>query len=62
MCESPTLFIDGSDSGPYMLDARIANRHGFFAGATGAGKTVSLQNLAEGFSRLGGLPFKQTND
>ncbi len=31
----------------------MANRHGLIAGATGTGKTVSLQTLAEGFSRLG---------
>jgi len=31
----------------------MANRHGLIAGATGTGKTVSLQVLAEGFSRLG---------
>src|SRR5262245_56628079 len=32
---------------------RMANRHGLIAGATGTGKTVSLQVLAEGFSRIG---------
>lgn len=32
---------------------RMANRHGLIAGATGTGKTVSLQVLAEGFSRAG---------
>ena len=31
----------------------MANRHGLIAGATGTGKTVTLQLLAEGFSRLG---------
>src|SRR5947208_11581663 len=31
----------------------MANRHGLIAGATGTGKTVSLQTLAEGFSKLG---------
>ncbi|MBA3883663.1 MAG: DUF853 family protein [Chthoniobacterales bacterium] len=31
----------------------MANRHGLIAGATGTGKTVTLQTLAEGFSRLG---------
>ncbi|HBR97863.1 MAG TPA: ATP-binding protein, partial [Gammaproteobacteria bacterium] len=35
------------------LDPRYANRHGLIAGATGTGKTVSLQVLAEGFSSLG---------
>ena len=33
--------------------ARMANRHGLVAGATGTGKTVTLRVLAEGFSRLG---------
>jgi uncharacterized protein len=31
----------------------MANRHGLVTGATGTGKTVTLQALAEGFSRLG---------
>jgi len=35
------------------LDARYANRHGLIAGATGTGKTVTLQVLAESFSRIG---------
>ena len=30
-----------------------ANRHGLITGATGTGKTITLQSLAEGFSRLG---------
>jgi len=33
--------------------AAMGNRHGLIAGATGTGKTVSLQVLAEGFSRIG---------
>ncbi|MFA5984637.1 MAG: helicase HerA-like domain-containing protein [Methylococcaceae bacterium] len=36
-----------------VLDAAMANRHGMISGATGTGKTVTLQILAEGFSRLG---------
>ena len=35
------------------LLARLGNRHGLVAGATGTGKTVTLKTLAEGFSRLG---------
>jgi len=35
------------------LDLKRANRHGLIAGATGTGKTVTLQSLAEGFSRQG---------
>ncbi|MDQ1691536.1 MAG: double-strand break repair helicase HerA and related ATPase, partial [Pseudonocardiales bacterium] len=31
----------------------MLNRHGLIAGATGTGKTVTLQRLAEGFSRIG---------
>ena len=36
----------------YLLPA-LANRHGLIAGATGTGKTVTLQRLAEGFSAIG---------
>jgi DNA helicase HerA-like ATPase len=35
------------------LVARMANRHGLIAGATGTGKTVTLRVMAEAFSRLG---------
>jgi len=35
------------------MDAAMANRHGLIAGATGTGKTITLQNLAESFSRIG---------
>ena len=35
------------------LDAAIANRHGLVTGATGTGKTVTLQVLADNFSRIG---------
>jgi len=35
------------------LSLKLANRHGLIAGATGTGKTVSLQILAEGFSEAG---------
>lgn len=38
---------------PCFLQGRYANRHGLVAGATGTGKTVTLQILAEGFSDLG---------
>jgi DNA helicase HerA-like ATPase len=53
MSDAPVLLIGGSDNGPCYLDARMANRHGLIAGATGTGKTVTLQNLAESFSRIG---------
>lgn len=35
------------------LNPKYANRHGLIAGATGTGKTVSLQVLSEGFARIG---------
>ena len=35
------------------LNPRMANRHGLIAGATGTGKTVSLQVMAEAFSSIG---------
>src|SRR5690349_16209057 len=38
---------------PLYLLPQFANRHGLIAGATGTGKTVTLQRLAEGFSRIG---------
>ncbi len=38
---------------PELLALRLANRHGLVAGATGTGKTVTLQVLAEGFSNAG---------
>jgi uncharacterized protein len=38
---------------PEVLALRLANRHGLVAGATGTGKTVTLQVLAEGFSNAG---------
>ncbi|MGA9575221.1 MAG: helicase HerA-like domain-containing protein [Lysobacterales bacterium] len=47
------ILIGGSDAGKIFLNPRYANRHGLVAGATGTGKTVTLQCLAEGFSDLG---------
>lgn len=47
------ILIGGSDNGQISIDPRYANRHGLIAGATGSGKTVTLQILAEGFSKLG---------
>ncbi len=48
-----TILIGGNDEGQVSLDPRYANRHGLVAGATGTGKTVTLQCLAEGFSDIG---------
>lgn len=49
---SDPLYIAKSDHELYLLP-RMANRHGLVAGATGTGKTVTLQTMAENFSRLG---------
>jgi len=46
------LFIARGEKDLFMLP-RMANRHGMISGATGTGKTVSLQVLAENFSRIG---------
>lgn len=49
-----TYTIAQSKSGnPIALTAKMANRHGLIAGATGTGKTVSLRKLAETFSNDG---------
>lgn len=47
------ILIGGGAAGQVFLNPRYANRHGLVAGATGTGKTVTLQCLAEGFSDLG---------
>src|ERR1041384_818149 len=46
------IFV-GKSGKPEYLDLTLANRHGLITGATGTGKTVTLQVLAEGFSRAG---------
>lgn len=46
------IFV-GQASEPVFLLPQMANRHGLIAGATGTGKTVTLQVLAESFSDLG---------
>src|SRR3990167_4511934 len=47
-----TLFVGFSDK-PETLRLDRANRHGLVAGATGTGKTVTLQILAQGLSDAG---------
>ena len=47
-----TIFV-GRSSKPEVLTLALANRHGLVTGATGTGKTVTLQVLAEGLSRAG---------
>jgi uncharacterized protein len=46
------IFI-GKGEQPAWLTLTLANRHGLVTGATGTGKTVSLQVMAEGFARAG---------
>jgi DNA helicase HerA-like ATPase len=46
------LFV-GKNGKPEFLTLKLANRHGLVTGATGTGKTVTLQVLAEGFSQAG---------
>ena len=46
-------FIIGKGTGQVELLARMSNRHGLIAGATGTGKTVTLKVLAEHFSEIG---------
>ena len=46
------IFVGKGDHDQF-LSLALANRHGLATGATGTGKTVSLQVLAEGFSRAG---------
>ncbi len=59
MLEDGKIFVgvsrnpDDSINKPEYLDLKFGNRHGLVTGATGTGKTVTLQVLAEGFSRAG---------
>jgi DNA helicase HerA-like ATPase len=46
------IFV-GKGEAPAWLTLGLANRHGLVTGATGTGKTVSLQVMAEGFARAG---------
>ncbi len=47
------LLIAKNDKAELHLLPQMANRHGLITGATGTGKTVTLQTLAEAFSRIG---------
>lgn len=47
------LTIAYANGHPITLLPALANRHGLITGATGTGKTVTLQVMAEGFSRIG---------
>src|SRR5438067_593123 len=52
MLDSVGILV-GSGESQITLLPRYANRHGLIAGATGTGKAITLQVLAEGFSTLG---------
>ena len=47
------IWVGTSAEGAVCLLPKMASRHGMISGATGTGKTVTLQVLAEGFSQLG---------
>ena len=52
MAEQQTVFIGQAEQAVGLLPT-MANRHSLIAGATGTGKTITMQGLAEGFSELG---------
>jgi uncharacterized protein len=53
VADAKTILIGKSPTKFEELTLKLANRHGLITGATGTGKTVTLQVLAEGFSRQG---------
>jgi hypothetical protein len=53
LLEEGRIFLGKSAAGAECLELKLANRHGLVTGATGTGKTVTLQVLAEGFSAAG---------
>ncbi len=53
----PLKMVVGYSDVEVALLAKYGNRHGLIAGATGTGKTVTLQTLAEGFAELGTSVF-----
>lgn len=57
MSDTPEAIYVGSETGvpenKLYFELKWGNRHGLIAGATGTGKTVTLQDLAEGFSNAG---------
>jgi uncharacterized protein len=53
MADTGDKILIGRGEQPAWLTLGLANRHGLVTGATGTGKTVSLQVMAEGFARAG---------
>src|SRR6202161_4449738 len=53
LADTDEMIFIGKGEQPAWLTLALANRHGLVTGATGTGKTVSLQVMAEGFARAG---------
>jgi len=53
MADTDEKIFVGKGGQPAWLTLALGNRHGLVTGATGTGKTVSLQVMAEGFARAG---------
>ena len=53
LTDDKRLYVAHGSEGPIYLCGKMANRHGLIAGATGTGKTVTLQVIAETFSQAG---------
>jgi hypothetical protein len=54
--ENGSIYLGKGDTPQHLL-LKYANRHGLIAGATGTGKTLTLQGMAEGFSKAGVAVF-----
>ena len=52
MLRENKIWLGTSPEGPVTMLPQLANRHGLISGATGTGKTVTLQVMAEAFSQL----------
>lgn len=51
--DNEAIFLGSAGEAKQWLNLKLANRHGLITGATGTGKTVTLQIMAEGFSDAG---------
>src|SRR5690554_4837154 len=49
----PPLLLGANSEQSVAIEPRMANRHGLIAGATGTGKTITLQVMAQAFSEMG---------
>ena len=57
MSEQTQFAIGGANGALVQQLSKMSNRHGLITGATGTGKTITLQVLAESFSSLGVTVF-----